>query len=1216
MTDIVSSDLTGILLQYGDDTPINITALQVQEGDNTPVAVWAEEYTLSITKTNPGYIKSAIVNRTASQYGHGATGELSNGATLYYGDTLTAAATAADTTTSYTEWVPAAIADPTFTNKTDTSVQVNNPNAFAVTLYYKLSTASSYTSVAIAASSSTTLSGLTAGSEYEFYFTASKSRTKTVTTYSVTKSWASLTVDSNESITFTGAASPVESTESGTLTSNTASYTMPYKITLTKNANVASISLTYTKVGASSRTTVRTAGTYYAEALSYFNWSATAATGYVLDHSSGQSWIVNECTIAPIASRQTFTITFALGGSNYGSWSTASIAVEYGDTISRSGNTVTIKKWDDASANRGISTFTNGSTTGYDYSVSYNDITSPITADQTVTATTSRTRKTFTITFALGGSNYGSWSKSSITAQYGDTISRSGNTVTVYKWDDTSTARDSSTFTNGSATEYTYSVSYNTPTSPITAAQTITATTSRSRKTFTITFALGGSNYGSWSKSSITAQYGDTISRSGNVVTIYKWDATSTARDSSTFANGSATGYTYSVSYNTPTSPITAAQTMTATTSRTANDYNITITKNTGISTIYYKVNGASSWTSTTASTTVSAKYASTVYWYAKAATEYNGNNVGSSSSPNSFTMSTSGTIAPTATRKSFTITIGLTRGTGDSTSTWDSTTSITAYYGDYIQRSGNVVTIYQWDATTTARATRTLTLDAAYNASYTNAPTTKTQLNRDTTLAVSATTSRKSFSVTIALTKGTGDSASAWDSTTSITAYYGDYIQRSGNVVTIYKWDATTTARATRTLTVATGYNASYTNAPTTKTQLNRSSTLAVSATTARKSFTITFAKAGTSSGSWSSATITAQYGDTISRSGNIVTIKKWDDSSVNRGTSTFTPTTGYNVSYNSISSPITAAQTITATTSVKSFTYSTGTLPTGVASITCTRASSPLGGASTGTVANGGTIYYNDTIYFTATAATGYNNPTSSKTSSSPLTVTAAVTGANYVTAGSVKSYTYTTGTLPTGVASITCTRSSSPYKGASTGTVANNGTIYYGDKLYFTATASSGYNAPSVPNYYDSSHTLTVSSNVQGKNYVTAGSAAGSWHTVWTGSQALKVGTDPGDPSMAYGDTTISGLSHIITSSTPLQVKVTTRYGNSGWVSASNEPVKFSESRKSGSRTSYCESSVWAPDYASSTSVTITARFDDQSSGLLLFPSITATEIQACY
>ena len=955
MTDIVSSDLTGILLQYGDDTPINITALQVQEGDNAPVAVWAEEYILSITKTNPGYIKSAIVNRTASQYGHGATGELSNGATLYYGDTLTAAATAADTTTSYTEWVPSYISKPTFTNKTDTSVQVNNSNAFAVTLYYKVSGTSSYSSVAIAANSNTTLSGLTAGSEYVFYFTASKSRTKTVTTYSVTKSWASLTVDSNESITFTGSASPVESTETGTLTSSTQSYVMPYKITLTKNNNVSSISLVFYPFNDHAQTEVTAAGTYYGKANTPYSWTATAATEYNISSGSGSGTLSSAVTIAPTASRKTFSITFAKTGTSDSAWN----------------------------------------------------------------------------------------SSTAITAEYGDYIQRSGSTVTVYKWDATSTARATRTFNNGTNAAYTYGTATytNAPTTKTqlnrSSTYAVSAAQDWARKTFTITFALGGSNYGSWSKSSITAQYGDTISRSGDVVTIYKWDATSTARDSSTFANGSATGYTYSVSYNTPTSPITAAQTMTATTSRTANDYNITITKNTGISTIYYKVNGASSWTSTTASTTVSAKYASTVYWYAKAATEYNGNNVGSSSSPNSFTMSTSGTIAPTATRKS--------------------------------------------------------------------------------------------FSVTIALTKGTGDSASAWDSTTSITAYYGDYIQRSGNVVTIYKWDATTTARATRTLTVATGYNASYTNATTTKTQLNRSSTLAVSATTARKSFTITFAKAGTSSGSWSSATITAQYGDTMSRSGNVVTIKKWDDSSANRGTSTFTPTTGYNVSYNSISSPITAAQTITATTSVKSFTYLTGT--------------------------------------------------------------------------------------LPTGVASITCTRSSSPYKGASTGTVANNETIYYGDKLYFTATASSGYNAPSVPNYYDSSHTLTVSSNVQGKDYVTAGSAA-SWNTVWTGSQALKVGTDPSDPSMAYGDTTISGLSHIITSSTPLQVKVTTRYGNSGWVSASNEPVKFSESRKSGSRTRYCESSVWAPDYASSTSVTITARFDDQSSGLLLFPSITAIEIQAYY
>lgn len=121
---------------------------------------------------------------------------------------------------------------------------------------------------------------------------------------------------------------------------------------------------------------------------------------------------------------------------------------------------------------------------------------------------------------------------------------------------------------------------------------------------------------------------------------------------------------------------------------------------------------------------------------------------------------------------------------------------------------------------------------------------------------------------------------------------------------------------------------------------------------------------------------------------------------------------------------------------------------------------------------------------------------------------------------------------------------------------------------------------------------------------------------WHTVWTGSQSLNCGTDPGDPSLNTGTTTISGLSHSITSSTPLKVYVTTTYGNSSWVDANSEPVRFEESRTVGTRTGSCESSVFAPDYASSTSVTITAKFLDQSGRLMVFPSIKATEIQAYY
>lgn len=137
--------------------------------------------------------------------------------------------------------------------------------------------------------------------------------------------------------------------------------------------------------------------------------------------------------------------------------------------------------------------------------------------------------------------------------------------------------------------------------------------------------------------------------------------------------------------------------------------------------------------------------------------------------------------------------------------------------------------------------------------------------------------------------------------------------------------------------------------------------------------------------------------------------------------------------------------------------FTYTTGS-KTGVASITCTRASSPYAHASTGTVATGGTIYYGDTIYFTATATTGYNAPTSSKTSSSPLTVTGNVTGADYITAGSVITYTLTLSSSGTSALSY-FVRVSSPLGGGSTGSLSNGATLYYGDTYYAQAGVNSG-------------------------------------------------------------------------------------------------------------------------------------------------------------
>ena len=170
------------------------------------------------------------------------------------------------------------------------------------------------------------------------------------------------------------------------------------------------------------------------------------------------------------------------------------------------------------------------------------------------------------------------------------------------------------------------------------------------------------------------------------------------------------------------------------------------------------------------------------------------------------------------------------------------------------------------------------------------------------------------------------------------------------------------------------------------------------------------------------------------------------------------------------------------------KPFTYTQGTLPTGVASLTCTRSFTDEPTASTGTIANGGTIYYDDKLYWAATASTGYRI-TAIKGSNSPVTVSGAITGTSSSGVTSARiSGTISQGALPTGVASIKCYRKA--YNGSSfaeyTGT-----TIYYGDQFYWTATAATGYNNPSLT--YNSSSKVYTWNGSQGGS-ITSVSASG--------------------------------------------------------------------------------------------------------------------------
>lgn len=156
--------------------------------------------------------------------------------------------------------------------------------------------------------------------------------------------------------------------------------------------------------------------------------------------------------------------------------------------------------------------------------------------------------------------------------------------------------------------------------------------------------------------------------------------------------------------------------------------------------------------------------------------------------------------------------------------------------------------------------------------------------------------------------------------------------------------------------------------------------------------------------------------------------------------------------------------------------FTYTRGSLPIGVASISA-EINYSVELYSERVLATSDTIYFGEYINITATPSTGYNNPT---IGSVPNPVSANVTGANYVTAGSIKSYKLTIPSI-TGVKDI---KVMALIDGVS-GQVYNNNMIPHGTSLTITASAEVGYNNPTVTS------TIEMVQAVDIGDYIIAGS-----------------------------------------------------------------------------------------------------------------------------
>lgn len=226
-----------------------------------------------------------------------------------------------------------------------------------------------------------------------------------------------------------------------------------------------------------------------------------------------------------------------------------------------------------------------------------------------------------------------------------------------------------------------------------------------------------------------------------------------------------------------------------------------------------------------------------------------------------------------------------------------------------------------------------------------------------------------------------------------------------------------------------------------------------------------------------------------------------------------TYTASTGYTInSKGSTSITVTGNVTsanIYATATVNSYKVSWNT-GTGY-KIEVKRTSSPNAGASTGTLSNGSTVYYGDILSVTYTANTGY---TISSKGSTSITVTGNVTSSDIYATATVNSYTasWNVGTNCT----ITVKRTSSPLKGAETGTLKSGAAVYHGDVLAITYTANTGYSISS-----QGSTSITVTGNVTSSTiYATATPNSYTYNIVYKSSNGTALGTSTA--TYKYGTT----------------------------------------------------------------------------------------------
>lgn len=966
-------------------------------GTISPTADWTE-YTLTISATDT-YLKSRSISRTSSPNKGAATGALSNGSKIYYGDVLSISAVAKDSTYSDSAYTPSSVAAPTMTTTGDSAtanMTIANSNAFAVTAYYGTTSGATTSNTSVSASGSKLVnSGLSWSTKYYVFFRAATTATRTWQDYAVNSNSLSSNYSSSEGVkgnvtwTVNGKLNGTRAeTLSGTKDSTGANIT-----TAAQNSYTVTYRQVYSGTVLNSQTETKAYGTSVKAADKYStSWTGSgtyAPYNYSGGADDGPKTVTGNTTVSMTYSTRavkSYTLTKSVTGASYGTYtvnrttspyqgaSTGELAngatIYYGDTLTGSATAgpVNYGSWDITSVTAPTVTSTGDATSG------------------NVTATNKDSHACnlyYRTTNSAGGTQFGTNVAQNATATVtglsfnttyyvsaGCTRSRTKYTPAISGTPTASATVSgnttmSCTFTNPSSGTDTGTI-YSATTSHKTAAQnsyavTITGTYTKTPYLSTSSSATSGSASGT------TFPFGSTV-----------YGFAQLNDNTSSYTYNAATGFTQISGRLYRVGSVTVATSGNSITATAVRTPTVTVTKNTGIDKIYYKMNGASSFAEWS-SGKLNADRGTTVYWYATCQTGYTSTDAGSASSPNSFQqLSSAKTIAPTATLSAVNITF--TKGTGINKVYYkaNGASAFTEWTSGNIL--SNIGSTFYWYATASA----------GYTGNDIGSSTSPKSFTVSTAQTVNVTATRITWSLNVTMSNYvTGwrykiDSGSWVNKTASFNVTGVDYASKvtvectSNEGATEYNYGS-----YTGTGTFGSGSQSS-----------NLSTTLACTRT--RKTFTITFPTWNLNgAGTWDNNTLTCEYGDSLMLTpspvdnGGYWTCYSWEDESErwtnNMNVKSATTSTTYRVKLDgddvdSVTSNIDPLGTATGSSTPRTYLVRlTATPGTGVSSAFISTSSSATSGNALLIVDYGSTVY----VYEVCNAGYGFSGTSVVKTS-----------------------------------------------------------------------------------------------------------------------------------------------------------------------------------------------------------------------------------------